>query len=164
MKKIFIFILCILCQSQAFAVLREYISDGGRVFYYFTRPQTDDEIELVNSQILDVSVTTNDTNFCREQLLYKAKMQYKRLVYQLYLKNKEYMWCRFPEYHYTFNEVYEMVYKLSYVTTYYGFNGNTCEVYIKLDIPSIISTKNGIEKLKKYPYLLGYIYKDIKIN
>lgn len=165
MKKIFS-IICIfaLFQSQAFAVIYEYISDSGRAFYYYIEPETEDEVDLVNAQILDVRISTKDPNFSKEALTCEAKKQYKDLVYALYVKNKDYMWRKFPQYRYTFDEVYEMIYSFTYITTYYGFHGNTCEVYVKLDVPSIISRDNSLKKLSMYPYLLGYIYKDLLNN
>ena len=163
-KLLLILFFCAICIVPINAVLYEYISDSGRAFYYYIEPETDDEIELVNSQILDVRISTKDPDFSKEALTCEAKKQYKDLVYALYVKNKDYMWRNFPQYRYTFEEVYEMIYKFTYITTYYGFHGNTCEVYVKFDTPSIISRKNSLDKLAKYPYVLGYIYKGSQAN
>jgi hypothetical protein len=160
MKKFFLVIcLCCLCYESVIAELHEYISDTGDIFYYSTSPTSDNESNLVCSQIIDVSVATKSQNYSKEEALYIAKEEYKELIYELYLKNKDYMWDNFAQYRYTFNDAFEMIYKLSYVMTYYGFDNNVCEVYIKLDIPNIISTNNGRKKLARYPYILGYVYK-----
>ena len=66
------------------------------------------------------------------------------------------MWERFPDYKYTFEEVYKEVRSLSMRTNYYDRIDN---VYVCV-IDAMIVSKVDKKKFYKKPYILGYIYKD----
>lgn len=139
-----------------------YTSDSGHKFYYFApgiKNVTRDEARFVTAQ--DVYVSEYGDEPCNNDEVKKAAEEaFKNEVRKLYNKNKDYMWEHFPDKKYTFDEVYQIIRSLAWKTSIHHMDG-VFECSIELNISFRLQGEN-MTKFEKYPYIMGYIYKDKK--
>ena len=177
MKRLIVSICLILgTVYSANAVLRAYVSDSGRVFYYYDNRSdwcnntyqadkvTDEERKYVSAQVIRVEEVA-DINCDREQFKCEANEKFKNEVYKLYKANYAYMADNFNV-RYTFDEIYDIVMKFASKS---AFNDGIEGKYY-YDIHAIIYSDflchmDKIEKYnKEHPYWLGYLYKEVKYD
>ena len=166
MKKIFSIIFCLLFVSMVYSEIYEYVDESGRSFFY-NKPkswravdETKDQIEFINSQGFTCAVESYDPNYNREEMIKEVKRMYRDSILVLYNQNKDYMERNYPGNTYTFKEVYAFAIEMSDNMTWIGYDDIECCILMYLPIKDIITIR--IEKLKKYPYILGYLYKEEK--
>lgn len=159
MKRTFIlFFTLVSIISIANAGLYIYIDESGREFYLYKRVCG----EAYNGWDVCFVEAQNITTSMRSEIEYaeetgkRAEKDFENKIRVLYEKNKDYMWEHFPDYKYTFEEVYKEVRSLSMRTNHYDRIDN---VYVCV-IDAMIVSKVDKKKFYKKPYILGYIYKD----
>lgn len=159
MKQTIILLVTLLCIiSTANAQMTEYIADSGHKFYYIN-VKYGDHIERYDDAFVlaqDIFTNVHSTLDEAEKVKERVEKDYKDQIEALYNKNKDYMWEHFPDYKYTFEEVYEEVRAHSWKTNYRDFDDNTFTCTIQL----LIAGKLKENKLFSKPYILGYIYID----
>ena len=163
-----LFILCVLYFTEMHAVfICMYVSDSGHEFYYTKSGNsgynpTKDEIEFIAAQVVEVVISTQDPNYNKDEMVAQARQAFKDSIRVLYNANKEYMWTHFPEYKYTFDEVFDIVRKFSSTMVTIGLFGDACSVDVGMDIRSMVGSDVVRKRVEQYPYILGYLYKDVK--
>ena len=168
MKKIFAIILCILCSSMVYSTIYEYVDESGRSFFYRIskayyskgeKPETMDEIKFISAQSFSCFVESNNPNYNKEEMIKELKLKYRDLVRILYNQNKEYMERNFPNHTYTFEEVYDFAADVANGMVWLGYDC-VCHINMGFCVSDVITLRR--EKLKKHPYILGYLYKEVK--
>lgn len=168
MKKFFLIIPYLLCASIAHSTIYEYVDDSGRSFFYRTskayypkgeKPETMDEIKFIGAQSFSCFVESNNPNYNKEEMIKELKLKYRDLVLELYNQNKEYMEINFPSHTYTFDEVYNFAIDVATGMTWIGYD---CECHINMSFCVAHMLKHRIDEVKKHPYILGYLYNDVK--
>lgn len=171
MKKICYFILVFLlnfanCYSSNICL---YVSDSGHEFYYVNySPNSDkhkitlDEVDFINAQGVFIESLSKDPNFNEEIMIQEVRKEFYDSITVLYNKNKEYMWEHFPQHKYTYDEFISIIKKFAGIMIFIGRSEYKCEVYMSLNIRTILSAKNSRSRIEEYPYILGYLYKDVK--
>ena len=144
--------------------LCEYISDSGHRFYYINNREgedviDDDVISFVNSQGVFVVLNTKSKDYNEKEMVNEARRMFGDSIVALYIKNYAYMWETFPQYKYTYEEIYSIVNKFATTMTFTGYCGYEFEVEVSLDIRSILTSELCRKRIEKYPYFLGYLYK-----
>jgi len=162
MKRIVsILILLLALLSKVNAELSVYVSDSGHKFYYIASGYdlTKAEVGFVNAQ--DLYVDACVLGPCDEdEVKQAAEEAFKEVVRVVYNQNKDYMWSHFPEHKYSFEEVYKIIRKLAWKRNIHHLDGSF-ECAIELEI-GFIPSPGMEEKIEKYPYIMGYIYKEVK--
>ncbi len=172
MKRIFSLIclsLFFVCNSFCGGVYDEktemlvYTSDSGHKFYYFApgiKNVTRDEARFVTAQ--DLYVSASILGPCDEdEVKQAAEEAFKEVIRVVYNQNKDYMWSHFPEHKYCFDEVCKIIRKLAWKTNIHHLDGSF-ECTIELCIGMRLQP-GGVKKFdEQYPYIMGYIYKDVK--
>ena len=171
MKRLIFTFCLVLCIANAVnAVMRAYVSDCGRVFYYYSNlyndfdNATDEEVEYSCAQGITASIETN-VDCDREKVNSEVEEKFRNEVYKVYQSNCSYMSQNFNV-HYTFDEIFNIVKDFR---RRYGFIDNIEKKYY-YDIYVLIYCdflyhQDKIEKYnKEYPYWLGYLYKEVKYN
>lgn len=170
MKKIFTILLSLLCTSMAYSVIYEYVDESGRSFFYRTskayypkgeKQETMDEINFIGAQVISCSIESFDPNYNRQEMIEELKHKYKDMIRDVYNKNKTYMETNFPDHTYTLDEVYDFAYKVSSTSVYIGY-GSECYLNISFCIRHLLL--HEMEEVKKHPYILGYLYKEVKYS
>ena len=159
---------------SASAVLRAYVSDCGRVFYYYNNRSdwcnntyqadkfTDDDVKYSVAQSINVEIVT-DINCDREQIAREAEAKFRNEVYKLYKANYVYMADNFNV-HYTFDEIYSIV-RMFRNKDADNIKGKYYYEIYALIYSHFLCHQDRIEKYnKEYPYWLGYLYKEVKYD
>ena len=170
MKKIFSIIICLLFASLAYSTIYEYVDESGRSFFYRTskvrykdgeRPETMDEIKFMGAQCFSCYVESNDPNYNKEEMIKELKLKYRDLVLELYNQNKDYMERNCPGHTYTFEEVYDFAVDVANGMVWIGYDCE-CHINMSFSVSDVITLRR--EKLKQHPYILGYLYKEVKYS
>ena len=159
---------------SANAVLRAYVSDCGRVFYYYnnrsswgkTEPDkvTDEERAYVHAQCF-YAEKTEGLDCDKERLRSEVREARRRELYRVYQSNCAYMSQNFGV-HYTFDQIYEILSHFFDGITYNGFCSDdyTFMIWV-LSNDDFLIRQDKIEKYnREYPYWLGYLYKAVKYD
>lgn len=153
---LFFTLVCIISYSNA--QMTEYIADSGHKFYYIDvkygeRVEWQDRT-FVLAQDIYTSIQSNINKAEDTQEI--AEKEFKNKIENLYNKNKDYMWERFPDYKYTFEEVYKEVRGRSIRMDYYDHIDNIFTCTIEAEVVEKLKSNKFYHK----PYILGYLYID----
>lgn len=164
MKRTFILLftlVSIISAARNKAEIREIIDESGRKFYTIKINLYDPNEEynpydvcFVEAQNIHTSMKSKIED--AEETGKRAEKDFENKIRVLYEKNKDYMWKHFPDYKYTFEEVYEEVRRRSSRISFYDEIDN---IYTS-SIDAMIADKLKENKFYKKPYILGYLYID----
>jgi uncharacterized protein YozE (UPF0346 family) len=153
---------------MVYSTIYEYVDESGRSFFYRTskayyqkgeKPDTMDEIKFINSQGVSCVIESYAPNYNKEEMIKELKRIYRDSIRVLYNQNKAYMERNFPNHTYTFDEVYNFAEDVADGMVWIGYDSECC-IQMYLCFQNILTHK--LEKVKKYPYILGYLYTEVK--
>lgn len=159
MKQTILLLVTLLCIiATANAQMTEYIADSGHKFYYINvkygeRVEWHDRT-FVLAQDIYASIQSKIDK--AEDTQERAEKDFKNKIETLYNKNKDYMWKHFPDYKYSFEEVYKEVRGRSIRMDYYDHIDNIFTCTIEAEVVKKLKSN----KFYRKPYILGYIYID----
>ena len=159
MKQTILLLVTLLCIiATANAQMTEYNADSGHKFYYINvkygeRVEWHDRT-FVLAQDIYASIQSKIDK--AEDTQERAEKDFENKIRVLYEKNKDYMWERFPDYKYTFEEVYKEVRGRSIRMDYYDHIDNIFTCTIEAEVVKKLKSN----KFYRKPYILGYIYID----
>ena len=164
MKRTFILfftLVSIISAARNKAEIREIIDESGRKFYTIKLNSYDpneyyDPYDVCFVEAQDIFVSVKDKIEDAEETGKRAEKDFENKIRVLYEKNKDYMWERFPDYRYTFEEVYKEVRGRSIRMDYYDHIDNIFTCTIEAEVVKKLKSN----KFYRKPYILGYIYID----